>query len=298
MKRVVSLVTVVLMILSLAVAAYATDVEFVPSITAKPAPEMDNADQNADGKPVINVKNEGNEVVYSSAVENLVITSIAQVMNNENVLISEESVEILKAAYEQLNAENVKLADVVPELVEKLAAEGLTEEHVNAMVAVALFDVTVFDDDLKAYLAEEGHTVELTFQANVPADNMVYAVVFNDNKWQLVETVNNGDGTITVLFGCFGPVAILTAPMVTVENAEIETEAAQSAESETQAVESEAAAVVDPETEASEETPAAEGDPEDKPEGGSSLWLIILIAAAAVGTGVAVAKRKGAKESV
>lgn len=284
------MITVFVLCFTLAVPAFASSVGFVPSITAKPAPEVVVGGENLtlDGTdaddivdmPVIEVKNENQEVVYQAPVVDLVVTAVSQVQTEESSLvISEEAAEILKEAYEQLNDEDFRLAENIPEQIEQLKDMGLDEENVNAAVVTALFDVTVLTEELETYLAEEGHTVDLTFKADVPAGHTVVVMVYKESKWQLIENVAvNGDGTITCTFAHFCPVAILTVPMA-VEAAE-ETVAAEAA--------TEAAPEAAPEAAADAAVQPAEDN------GGFAWWWIVLVAVVAV-AGV-VLKSKGSKK--
>ena len=284
------MITVFVLCFTLAVPAFASSVGFVPSITAKPAPEVvvggenltldgTDADDIAD-MPVIEVKNENQEVVYEAPVVDLVVTAVSQVQaDDSSLVISEEAAEILKEAYEQLNDEDFRLAEKIPEQIEQLKDMGLDEENVNAAVVTALFDVTVLTEELETYLAEEGHTVDLTFKADVPAGHTVVVMVYKESKWQLIENVAvNGDGTITCTFAHFCPVAILTVPMA-VEAAE-ETVAAEAA--------TEAAPEAAPEAAADAAVQPAEDN------GGFAWWWIVLVAVVAV-AGV-VLKSKGSKK--
>lgn len=284
------MITVFVLCFTLAVPAFASSVGFVPSITAKPAPELvvggenltldgTGADDIAD-MPVIEVKNENQEVVYEAPVVELVVTAVSQVQaDDSSLVISEEAAEILKEAYEQLNDEDFRLAEKIPEQIEQLKDMGLDEENVNAAVVTALFDVTVLTEELETYLAEEGHTVDLTFKADVPAGHTVVVMVYKESKWQLIENVAvNGDGTITCTFAHFCPVAILTVPMA-VEAAE-ETVAAEAA--------TEAAPEAAPEAAADATVQPAEDN------GGFAWWWIVLVAVVAV-AGV-VLKSKGSKK--
>ena len=284
------MITVFVLCFTLAVPAFASSVGFVPSITAKPAPEVvvggenltldgTDADDIAD-MPVIEVKNENQEVVYQAPVVDLVVTAVSQVQaDDSSLVISEEAAEILKEAYEQLNDEDFRLAEKIPEQIEQLKDMGLDEENVNAAVVTALFDVTVLTEELETYLAEEGHTVDLTFKADVPAGHTVVVMVYKESKWQLIENVAvNGDGTITCTFAHFCPVAILTVPMA-VEAAE-ETVAAEAA--------TEAAPEAAPEAAADATVQPAEDN------GGFAWWWIVLVAVVAV-AGV-VLKSKGSKK--
>lgn len=290
MRKVISMITVFVLCFTLAVPAFASSVGFVPSITAKPAPEVvvggenltldgTDADDIAD-MPVIEVKNENQEVVYEAPVVDLVVTAVSQVQaDDSSLVISEEAAEILKEAYEQLNDEDFRLAEKIPEQIEQLKDMGLDEENVNAAVVTALFDVTVLTEELETYLAEEGHTVDLTFKADVPAGHAVVVMVYKESKWQLIENVAvNGDGTITCTFAHFCPVAILTVPMA-VEAAE-ETVAAEAA--------TEAAPEAAPEAAADATVQPAEDN------GGFAWWWIVLVAVVAV-AGV-VLKSKGSKK--
>lgn len=284
------MITVFVLCFTLAVPVFASSVGFVPSITAKPAPEVvvggenltldgTDADDIAD-MPVIEVKNENQEVVYEAPVVDLVVTAVSQVQaDDSSLVISEEAAEILKEAYEQLNDEDFRLAEKIPEQIEQLKDMGLDEENVNAAVVTALFDVTVLTEELETYLAEEGHTVDLTFKADVPAGHTVVVMVYKESKWQLIENVAvNGDGTITCTFAHFCPVAILTVPMA-VEAAE-ETVAAEAA--------TEAAPEAAPEAAADATVQPAEDN------GGFAWWWIVLVAVVAV-AGV-VLKSKGSKK--
>ena len=290
MRKVISMITVFVLCFTLAVPAFASSVGFVPSITAKPAPDVvvggenltldgTGADDIAD-MPVIEVKNENQEVVYQAPVVDLVITAVSQVQaDDSSLVISEEAAKILKEAYEQLNDEDFRLAEKIPEQIEQLKDMGLDEENVNAAVVTALFDVTVLTEELETYLAEEGHTVDLTFKADVPAGHTVVVMVYKESKWQLIENVAvNGDGTITCTFAHFCPVAILTVPMA-VEAAE-ETVAAEAA--------TEAAPEAAPEAAADAAVQPAEDN------GGFAWWWIVLVAVVAV-AGV-VLKSKGSKK--
>lgn len=290
MRKVISMITVFVLCFTLAVPAFASSVGFVPSITAKPAPELVVGGENLtlDGTgaddivdmPVIEVKNENQEVVYEAPVVDLVVTAVSQVQaDDSSLVISEEAAEILKEAYEQLNDEDFRLAEKIPEQIEQLKDMGLDEENVNAAVVTALFDVTVLTEELETYLAEEGHTVDLTFKADVPAGHTVVVMVYKESKWQLIENVAvNGDGTITCTFAHFCPVAILTVPMA-VEAAE-ETVAAEAA--------TEAAPEAAPEAAADATVQPAEDN------GGFAWWWIVLVAVVAV-AGV-VLKSKGSKK--
>lgn len=278
MRKVLSILTVLLICLSLAVPAFAAEEVYVPSITAKPAPELDQSTQEGTGVPAIQVKDEKEEIVHTSPVENLVVTAVAAVMGEQEVKISEEAVETLKTAFETLDTKGVEVFKEVAELVQ-LAEEA--NVNVEDLVVMDLFDVTILNTELEEYLNVEGNTVELTFAANIPAEQVVYVMVFKDSKWQLAESaVNNGDGSITCVFEHFCPVAILTAPMATVE--------------ESAAVEE---VVSEPEAQAPAAPEAPAAAPAAQEQSASFPWWVILVAAVVVVV-LVITKGKKSKEKV
>ena len=74
-------------------------------------------------------------------------------------------------------------------------------------------------DELKNELPKVGNTLELKFDLSLPKDAFITAMVYVDGKWQpIVETKNNGDGTITCVFEEICPVAFLTTGSGTATN--------------------------------------------------------------------------------
>lgn len=275
MKRVISLIAVFVLCFALAVPAFATSNTFVPSITAKPAPGVQH--QGNEGAPAIQVVDSAGEVLFNTTVEDLVITPIADLADKSKLDISDEAAALLQKVYDELTAEGADLAALMPALAEQCEKLGI---DINSVVITDLFDLTVKNDEFMAYLAEDGHTMALTLEANVAADYHVFVLVYVDGQWQMIESVtNNGDGTIDCVFEEICPVAILTAPPAAkVEATESATEPA------TEAPEAEAPA---PEATDAENGEAAKG--------GFNLWWILLLVAAGV-VGV-VAKNKASKAS-
>lgn len=272
MKRVLGFLGIFILCVALALPAFATGIEFVPSITAKPAPDVvvDGTSVTVDGTgdagsgdagtgssgsgvPVLIVENEKGEVVHATPIYNLIITAVSQVQDEEKlkeVVISDEAIKALQDAYDELNSEGFKISEKAPDVLEHLEdaliaqvidrvteakkAEGAGAEEIEAAVeevveatksllaeiadnavVTALFDVTILSDEANEHLDVDGHTTDLTFEADIPEDHLVFVMVFKENKWQLIDHVAvNDDGTITCTFEHFCPVAILTAPIV------------------------------------------------------------------------------------
>ena len=60
--------------------------------------------------------------------------------------------------------------------------------------------------DHKEELAEEGTTIEITFDLGVDPDEEVIVMAYIDGQWVPVECENNGDGTVTCVFEDICPV--------------------------------------------------------------------------------------------
>ena len=109
-----------------------------------------------------------------------------------------------------------------PEAVECLdgilALKGIDEIHIGIndlslgykrkFMFELLADGTVEAKDIIDYLAE-GHSIQLTFDANVGADDLVDVASYVNGEWlAAIECINNGDGTITVTLPAICPVGI------------------------------------------------------------------------------------------
>ena len=109
-----------------------------------------------------------------------------------------------------------------PEAVECLddilALKGIDEIHIGIndlslgykrkFMFELLADGTVEAKDIIDYLAED-HSIQLTFDANVGADDLVDVASYVNGEWlAALEVINNGDGTITVVLPAICPVGI------------------------------------------------------------------------------------------
>lgn len=235
MRKFVSLFMAVLLCLSLVVTA-AANANFVPSITAKPAPEV-VAPPAAETVPVTGtaseekeapsyalvIKDEKETVVSSSKTAVVIVTSVAEVMNekpaeatgekaeqpaqSEKPALSEERAEALKEAYETLSAKDVVLTNVVDGL-EAVVKEQ--EVAASKLVVKDLFDIRLSEDDFEETLNVEGHTIDVSFKADIQPGQFVTIAVYKDGKWILAKKVIVGeDGLVTATLECLGTVAII-----------------------------------------------------------------------------------------
>ena len=172
MKRVLSIVLALTLLVALAVPAFAA--EFVGSIEAKPAPSISApAVVDKDGK----------------AVE---VTVVPSQMSLEEAMKSDApEAKTLVEAYESVKSGKANLP------AENLVVNNIMEVSVNDEV----------QEVLKA-----GGTIDLTFNVGVKAGVNVVVMTYNDGKWEAVKNAkNNGDGTVTATFAHFCPVAFATS---------------------------------------------------------------------------------------
>ena len=208
MKKLISCIMVVATLLTFSFSAMAADVSFVPSITNKGAPELAGT-TDTNGKKIIGYIRDSEGKVLATIYEDcLVITSVSDA--NTSTKIPDDAKKLLLKAYEELTKSGTKLSEVCPEL-NKIVSEKLGDSmNADNLVIRDFFDITELCDDLKNYLPIEGNTLELTFDLSLPSNAVLAAMVYVDGKWQPVKnSVNNGDGTVTVSFDKICPVAFL-----------------------------------------------------------------------------------------
>lgn len=192
MRRIVCLFIALVLCLSIAVPAFATDTGFVPSITYKPNPEIVPV-VGEDGEESIGViRDENGEII--SYVEHgcLMITPIAHVWDEE-IEVPENIEKLLTGVYEGLNDGSMKIP------YEKF------EANLNAadMVIRDLFDARWVCEEHRAMVEKEGVTFEITFDLGVVAEAQIFVMTYDEatKEWDpIVKTVNNGDGTVTCTF--------------------------------------------------------------------------------------------------
>lgn len=194
MKKVVCLITAMMLCISLASFAFAADVEFVPSISYKGAPDIVEITDDQGNPAVGTVTDASGETVGYLHGDCLLITPVAEAETSTK--IPADAKETLLSVYEQLENGSMKLP----------YGEGVDGDK---MIVRDLFDVSWLCQEHPAIVAEEGVTVTLTFNVGVDADTDVVVMTYIDNVWtEIVAVKNNGDGTITCVFEEFCPVAI------------------------------------------------------------------------------------------
>lgn len=227
MKKMISVLMLVVLCLALVSPVLAAENDFVPSITYKPMPELTGevADDGCiivgyvvkDGQRVAEVHyDDGRIYAYCDFLheeaehdhECLVITPLS--LAEESKDIPEDARDLLLWVYEQLMKLGMRFIDC-PELDASIAANLGEGKTVEDMVVRDLFDVTVVCEELEEYLEPEGTVVCLDFDLGLAPNTFVEVVAYKNGKWQMIEAVEvNADGSVTcTTYEHFCPVAFL-----------------------------------------------------------------------------------------
>ncbi len=192
MKKMICVLIALVVCLSMAAPAFATESGFVPSITYKPSPEIIPV-QDENGQEAIGViRDTSGAVIDYVDYDCLVITPIAHVWE-EDTEVPAEVEQLLVFVYEQLNVHDMEIP------YDKHEAEL---DAAN-MVIRDLFDARWSCEEHKEMIEQEGVTFEITFDLGISPDVEVFAMTFDEesHEWSpVVKTVNNGDGTVTCTF--------------------------------------------------------------------------------------------------
>ena len=192
MRKIICLLTVLVLCLSMAAPAFAAENGFVPSITYKPNPEIVPVEGEDGGEYIGVIRNPKGEIEDYVGHGCLLITPIAHVWDEE-IEVPKVIEDLLLFVYDSLNDGSMKIP------YEKHEAE-LNPAN---MVIRDLFDARWVCEEHRAMIEKEGYTFELTFELGVVADAQIFVMTFDEaaGEWSpIVKTVNNGDGTVTCTF--------------------------------------------------------------------------------------------------
>lgn len=188
MKKIICLLTVLLLTITLACPAFAAE-SFVPSISEKEEPDIVVDDEGVAGV----IRGEDGDILDKVEEGCLVITPISKAKTSTE--IPEDAREELLYVYDELLNGDMTLP---------YEQDGLDPE---TMVIRDLIDASWLCEEHPAMLEPEGVTIDLTFDIGVSADTKVYVYVYIDGVWTPVPVVNNGDGTVTCTFEKICPIA-------------------------------------------------------------------------------------------
>ena len=192
MRKLICMLIALVMCLTIAAPAYAAESDFVPSITYKPNPEIVPV-ENEEGREFIGViRDENGDIIDYVDFGCLVFAPIAHVWDDETEVPADVK-RLLTFVYEELNSGDMEIP------YDKHEAD-LDSSN---MVIRDLFDARWACEDHGEMIEEEGVTFEITFDLGVVADTTIYVMTYDEeaNEWSpIVNTVNNGDGTVTCTF--------------------------------------------------------------------------------------------------
>ena len=192
MRKVICLMTVLLLCVSLVMPAFAQEDEFVPSITYKPEPEIVPV-QGEDGKEYIGViRNAEGEIIDYVEAGCLRIVPVAHLWDEE-IEVPEDVENLLRFVYQGLIDRSIEIP--YAELQAELADSN--------MVIRDLFDARWGCEEHPEMVAPEGIVLEITFDLGVMENAEIFVTTYDEatKAWTgIVKTVNNGDGTVTCTF--------------------------------------------------------------------------------------------------
>ena len=182
MKRVVTVLTVVVMLLTFSVQALA--MQFVPSIDYKGAPEL--VSRTEGDKEIVGViKDADGKELAKEEEDCIIVTPVGEAKDESE----------LSKTYKELKDKGV---------------EAFGDKVEKDLVVRDLFEVSSECETLKEKLPVEGNTIALTFKLNLGKKDAISAMIKVNGAWKKLPVVNNGDGTVTATFEELGIVAFLS----------------------------------------------------------------------------------------
>lgn len=210
MRKLIGLLLMLTICVSLACPVFAAEGSFVPSITYKGEPDFVPT-EDSEGQPVIGIvredeeKEEDEEILSYIGTGCLLVTPVAEA--ETSTAIPQEAKDLLLYVYEELSSGRMKLP-----------YDKADNYKGEPMVIRELLDLTwlcgtpVSDHDHPTQVAPEGIVFEVTFKLGVQPTDKLIVMTYHDDEWEpIVETINNGDGTVTCVFEHLCPVAISIA---------------------------------------------------------------------------------------
>lgn len=184
MKKLICLLVVLMLCCSLILPVFATTGEtFVPSISYKDGPDVDNAILDENGK--------------KEGVDDCVVVTTIEQAKEKTTDITQDDRDLLIEVYEALKDGSMTLPIDGDYVIWELF--DLSFEHQDCRV---IEEHGHKDEKLKA----EDTTLTVTFDLGIDPAEKITVLAYVDGEWVLVEAKNNGDGTLTCVFEDICPV--------------------------------------------------------------------------------------------
>ena len=180
MRRIVCLILALMVCVSLACPALAATGTFVPSISYKDGPDIEEV--------ILDGENVGGCLVVSSITD----------AKNKTTDIGQEDRDLLLEVYEKLDDGSMKL----PLENDKYVIRELVDVSFRKTACVDA------EHSHKEWLEQDNTTITVKFDLGVAKTTEVVVMTYVDGQWAAIESVeNNGDGTVTCVFEDICPVA-------------------------------------------------------------------------------------------
>ena len=184
MKKLISVLVVLVLCCSLVLPVFATTGEaFVPSISYKDGPDVDDAILDEDGE--------------KEGVDGCVVVTTIEQAKEKTTDITQDDRDLLIEVYEALKDGSMTLPIDGDYVIWELF--DLSFEHEDCRV---IEEHGHKDEKLKA----EDTTLTVTFDLGIDPAEKITVLAYVDGEWVLVEAKNNGDGTLTCVFEDICPV--------------------------------------------------------------------------------------------
>lgn len=205
MKKLISFLLILTTLFAFSFNAMAT-VEFTPSVTNKGAPDVVYTEE--DNTVFGYMLDEFGNIIHKTVDDCFEIISFADI--EKSTTLSDKEKELINKLYSELTDSDTNLSELCPDLNDIVKDKLGNEYDADDLVIRDYFDIDELCEEVKKQLPKDGVTLELTFDLSIGKNDFITAMVYIDGKWQVVPNiVNNGDGTVTVTFEEFGPVAFL-----------------------------------------------------------------------------------------
>ncbi|MCD7747520.1 MAG: hypothetical protein LUI61_04230 [Firmicutes bacterium] len=220
MKKIIALVLTAAMVLSFtataAVSADGGESVFVSSVEQKSTVEVSTITE--EDKAIVDEEGEAVEIDYSDLhIVSTAVSGDSSHSDEEKAQFTEEDQQKLSDAYDKLQDsykelnEASSVTDVMTDL-EETAKEELEENE--QYVVSNLFDVTFAGTEAETVekTLDNGGSVTLTFNVGVGKNDRFHIATKCHDVWVVLpseQVKNNGDGTITVKFYEFCPIAVI-----------------------------------------------------------------------------------------